>query len=152
MEDALYKIDSLQRLAGFSGVTDALLDETTILNFPHLLEEHQLTEVLVLILILLEAIKAQRPLVSKGTIMDATLIHTPSSTKNREQARDPEMHQTKKGKHGSFGMKVHAVADVDSKAVHTVEIAAANEADINILPKQLGGGRRGYFWRYGLYQ
>ncbi|MBY0498133.1 MAG: transposase, partial [Nitrosomonas sp.] len=60
--------------------------------------------------------------------------------KKREQAHDPEMHQTKKGKHGYFGMKVHAGADVDFGAVHTVEIAAANEADINILPKQLGGG------------
>jgi len=73
----------------------------------------------------------------KMPCVDATLIHTPSSTKKRERARDPEMHQTKKGKHGHFGMKVHAGADVDSGAAHTVEIAAANEADINILSKQL---------------
>lgn len=112
MEDALYEIESMRRFAGFSGVTDTLPDETTILNFRHLLEKHELTAVL------LEAInahlKAQGLLVSKGTMVDATLIHAPSSTKNREQARDPEMRQTKKGKQWYFGMKVHVGADVDS--------------------------------------
>lgn len=135
MEDALYEIESMRRFAGFNGVTDALPDETTILNFRHLLEKHELTAVL------LEAInahlKARGLLVSKGTMVDATLIHAPSSTKNREQARDPEMHQTKKGKQWYFGMKVHVGADVDCGAVHTVEVSAANEADINVLPKLL---------------
>lgn len=73
----------------------------------------------------------QRLLVSKGTMVDATLIHAPSSTKNRELARDPEMRQTKKGKQWYFCMKVHVGADVNSGAVHTVEITAANEAYIN---------------------
>lgn len=135
MEDALYEIESMRRFAGFSGVTDALPDETTILNFRHFLEKHELTG------LLLEAIntylKAQGLLVSKGTMVDATIIHAPSSTKNREQARDPEMHQTKKGKQWYFGMKIHVGADVDSGAVHTVEVTAANEADISILPKLL---------------
>ena len=83
-------------LKRFSGVTDNLPDETTILNFRHLLEKHELTAVL------LEAInahlKSEGLLVSKGTMIDATLTHMPSSTKNREKARDPEMRQTKKGK------------------------------------------------------
>ena len=82
MEDALYEIDSMRRFAGFGGTTDALPDETTILNFRHLLERHELTAVL------LEAInthfKARGLLVSKGTMVGATLIHAPSSTKNRE--------------------------------------------------------------------
>ena len=135
MEDALYEIESMRRFAVFRGVTDALPDETTILNFRHLLENHELTAVL------LEAInaqlKAQRLLVSKGTMVDATLIHAPSSTKNQERARDPEMRDTKKGNQYYFGMKVHVGADVDCEVVHTVEITAANEADINVLPKLL---------------
>ena len=135
MEDALYEIESMRRFAGFGGVTDALPDETTILNFRHLLEKHELTAGL------LEEInmhlKDQGLLVSKGSMVDATLIHAPSSTRNREQARDPEMHQTRKGKQWYFGMKVHIGADVDSGAVHSVEITAANEADINVLPKLL---------------
>ena len=135
MEDALYEIESMRRFAGFSGVTDALPDETTILNFRHLLEKHELTAGL------LEEInmhlKDQGLLVSKGSMVDATLIHAPSSTKNQERARDPEMHQTRKGKQWYFGMKVHIGADVDSGAVHSVEITAANEADINVLPKLL---------------
>lgn len=120
---------------GFCGVTDTLPDETTILNFRHLLEKHELTA------LLLEAInahlKAQGFLVSKSTMVDATLIHVSSSSKYREQARDPEMRQTKKRKQWYFCMKVHVGADVDSGAVHKVEVTAANEADINVLPKLL---------------
>lgn len=135
MEDALYEIESLRRFAGFSSVTAALPDETTILNFRHFLEEHDLTAAL------LDEInghlKAQGLLVSKGSMVDATIIHAPSSTKNQDKARDPEMHQTKKGNQWYFGMKIHIGADVDSGAVHTVEVTAANEADINLLPKLL---------------
>ena len=102
-----------------------------MLSFRHLLEQHVLT------VVLFEAInahlKAQGLLVSKGTMVDATLIHAPSSTKNREQARGPEMRQTKKGSHGTW----HEGADVDLEAVHTVEVTDANEADINVLPKLL---------------
>jgi len=135
MEDALYEIESMRRFAGFGGVTDALPDETTILHFRHLLEKHSLT------VILLEEINArlqdQGLLVSRGTMVDASIIHAPSSTKNQEQSRDPEMHQTKKGKQWYFGMKMHIGADVDSGAVHSVAITAANEADIRVLPKLL---------------
>ena len=135
MEDALYEIESMRRFAGFGGVTDALPDETTILHFRHLLEKHNLT------VILLGEINArlQDPglLVSRGTMVDASIIHAPSSTKNQEQSRDPEMHQTKKGKQWYFGMKMHIGADVDSGAVHSVAVTAANEADIKVLPKLL---------------
>lgn len=68
---------------------------------------------------------------------DATIIHAPSSTKNQDKARDPEMHQTRKGNQWYFGMKIHIGADVDSGAVHTVEVTPANEADISSLPKLL---------------
>ena len=82
-------------------------------------------------------LKAQGLLVSKGSMVDATIIHAPSSTKNQDKARDPGMHQTKKGNQWYFGMKIHVGADVDSGAVHTVEVTAATEADSNLLPKLL---------------
>jgi IS5 family transposase len=135
MEDALYEIENIRRFAGFSMVSDTLPDETTILHFRHFLEKHNLTAVL------LEEInahlKAKGLLISKGTMVDATIIHAPSSTKNQDKARDPEMHQTRKGNQWYFGMKIHVGADVDSGAVHSVEVTAANEADINALPKLL---------------
>jgi IS5 family transposase len=125
----------MRRFAGFGGLTDALADETTILNFRHLLEKYNLT------VVLLEEINVclqdQGLLVSKGTMVDASIIHAPSSTKNQAQGRDPEMHQTRKGKQWYFGMKIHIGADVDSGAVHSVAVTAANEADINVLPKLL---------------
>ena len=99
MEDALYDMESLRRFAGFPDVAAALPDETTILNFRHLLEQHDLTTRL------LEAVngllKTKGLLVSQGTMVDATIIHAPSSTKNAKGERDREMHQTKKGNSGA---------------------------------------------------
>ena len=99
MEDALYDMESLRRFAGFPNVTAALPDETTILNFRHLLEQHDLPARL------LERVngllKAKGLLVSQGTMVDATIIHAPSSTKNATGERDPEMHQTKKAISGT---------------------------------------------------
>ena len=135
MEDALYDMESLRRFAGFPDVAAALPDETTILNFRHLLEQHDLTTRL------LEAVtgllKTKGLLVSQGTMVDATIVHAPSSTKNAKGERDPEMHQTKKGKQWYFGMKIHIGADVDSGAVHSVRVTAANRADISELPNLL---------------
>jgi IS5 family transposase len=74
---------------------------------------------------------------SKGTMVDATIIHAPSSTKNAQGRRDPEMHQTKKGNQWYFGMKIHVGADVDSGAVHSITVTAANTADISELPNLL---------------
>lgn len=135
MEDALYEIDSIRRFAGFGSVTEALPDETTILNFRHWLEKHKLTEVL--LSTVNDHLKSQGLLVSKGTMIDATIVHAPSSTKNQDQQRDPDMHQTKKGNQWFFGMKIHVGADVNSGAVHSVTVTAANTADIVELPKLL---------------
>jgi IS5 family transposase len=135
MEDALYEIDSIRRFAGFGSVTEALPDETTILNFRHWLEKHKLTEVL--LSTVNDHLKNQGLLVSKGTMVDATIVHAPSSTKNQEQQRDPDMHQTRKGNQWYFGMKIHVGADVNSGAVHSVTVTAANTADIVELPKLL---------------
>ncbi len=135
MEDTLYEIDNIRRFAGFGSVTEALPDETTLLNFRHWLEKHKLTEVL--LSTVNDHLKDQGLLVSKGTMVDATIVHAPSSTMNQEQQRDPDMHQTRKGNQWYFGMKIHVGADVNSGAVHSVTVTAANTADIVELPKLL---------------
>ena len=135
MEDALYEIESIRRFAGYNSVLEALPDESTILGFRRLLEKHKLTTQI------LETInndlKEQGLLVSQGTMVDATIIHAPTSTRNKDKARDPEMHQTRKGNQWYFGMKLHIGADVDSGAVHSVTTTAANVADITELPNLL---------------
>jgi IS5 family transposase len=135
MEDGLYEVESVRHFAGFHSVTAALPDETTILKFRHLLEAHQLTEKL--LSAVNEHLQAKGLLMSKGTMVDATIIHAPSSTKNAQGRRDPEMHQTKKGNQWYFGMKIHVGADVDSGAVHSITVTAANTADISELPNLL---------------
>lgn len=135
MEDALYEIESVRRFAGFTSVTAALPDETTILKFRHRLETHRLTEKL--LTVVNDHLKRQGLLVSKGTMVDATIVPAASSTKNKDKSRDPEMHQTKKGNQWYFGMKIHVGADVDSGAAHSVTVSAANTADISELPKLL---------------
>ncbi|MFC3626284.1 IS5 family transposase [Vogesella amnigena] len=135
MEDALYEIDSVRRFAGFACVTDALPDETTILNFRHLLEKHDLPAQL---LARINAhLQAKGITVSRGSMVDASIIHAPSSTKNAAKARDPEMHQTMKNRQWYFGMKLHVGVDVNSGAVHSVVATAANRSDIEQLPKLL---------------
>jgi IS5 family transposase len=135
-EDALYDSESMRRFAGIELAEDAVPDETTILRFRHLLEKHHLTEaIFAQIRSLLEQ---KRLLLKSGTIVDATIIAAPPSTKNAEQARDPEMHQTKKGKDWHFGMKAHVGTDKRG-IVHSLVTTAANEADIGQLPKLLHG-------------
>jgi IS5 family transposase len=112
-----------------------LPDETTILNFRHLLEQHDLTTRL--FVAVNGMLKAKGLLVSQGTMVDATIIHAPSSTKNAKGERDPEMHQTKKGRQWYFGLKIHIGADVDSGAAHSLSVTAANRADISELPDLL---------------
>ena len=134
MEEALFETTLYREFAGLSSV-ERIPDRVSILRFRHLLEEHQLAPQ---ILAVVNATLADKGLMLKqGTVVDATLIAAPSSTKNQDGERDPEMHQTKKGKQWYFGMKIHVGADVDSGAVHTVEVTAANEADITVLPKLL---------------
>ena len=136
MEDALYEIASMRQFAQLS-LLAAIPDETTILNFRHLLERHGVAAKLL--------VAVNRHLQSKGlllrqeTIVDATIIDAPSSTKNRSGARDPEMHQTKKGNRWFFGMKAHVGVDRDSGLVHTMVSTAANVADVTQTGKLLHG-------------
>ena len=126
MEDLLYEAESVRRFVGLK-LTEPLPDETTILHFRHLLEKHQLGQGV------FEEIKAH--LESKGlrlregTIVDAGIIEAPSSTKNRAGARDPEMHQVKKGNEWLFGMKLHIGVDSQTGVVHSVSTTAANVHD-----------------------
>jgi IS5 family transposase len=136
-EEALYDSITMRRFAGVRTDADVIPDETSILNFRRLLEKHRLTERL---FAEVNAHLAERGLfVGKGTIVDATIIDAPSSTKNEKKERDPEMHQTKKGKQWYFGMKVHVGTDADSGLVHTVKGTAANVADVNVLGELLHG-------------
>jgi len=112
-------------------------DETTVCKFRHLLEEHHLGGEM------LEAVnlhlQSQGVRITTGTIVDATIIHAPSSTKNRDERRDPEMHQTKKGKQWYFGMKAHVGVDSKTTLVQAVVATAANTADAALLPQLLPG-------------
>lgn len=137
-EEALYDSITMRWFAGVSTDADVIPDETTILNFRRLLEQHQLTQRL---LTEINAHLCERGLlVGKGTIVDATIINAPSSTKNAEKKRDPEMHQTRKGKQWYFGMKVHTGTDADYGLVHTVQGTAANVADVTVLGELMHGG------------
>ena len=137
MEDLLYESESVRRFAGLR-LSDALPDETTILNFRHLLEEHSLGQGL------LEEINAhlesQGLKLREGTIVDATIIEAPSSTKNRAGERDPEMHQTKKGNQWHFGMKAHIGVDSETGIVHSISATAANAHDVTEAHNLLHGG------------
>jgi transposase, IS5 family len=128
IEDALYDSQAIRRFVGIDLGRAGAPDATTLLNFRHLLEEHKLTERI------FEAIKAHLAdkglLLREGSIVDATIIAAPPSTKNREHSRDPDMHQTKKGNQWHFGMKAHIGVDVASGLVHTVVGSAAHVADV----------------------
>ena len=142
MEDALYDSESMRRFAGIELVDDAIPDESTILRFRHLLERHQLTErIFGLVRGLLEE---KRLLLKSGTIVDATIIEAPPSTKNEAQARDPEMKQGKKGNSWHFGMKAHVGTDVNG-LVHTLVTTHAGASEFNQLPKLLHGKERGLY-------
>jgi IS5 family transposase len=136
MEEALYEIASLRTFAGLK-LSEPIPDETTILNFRHLLEQYDLAEDI------LKQVNAHLTrkglLLKRGSIVDATIIAAPSSTKNADGERDPEMHQTKKGEQWHFGMKAHIGVDADSGLVHTVKTTAANEADVAQVADLLHG-------------
>jgi IS5 family transposase len=140
LEDALYDSQALQQFARIDLNAEGVPDATTLLNFRHLLETHDLCKGL------FSAINADLTarglLLREGTLVDATLIAAPPSTKNKEKQRDPEMHQTKKGNQWYFGMKAHIGADRDSKLVHTVVVPAANVADITKTAELLHGAEQ----------
>ena len=128
MEEALYDMALFREFVGLDAGEDNLPDESTILRFRHLLEAHNLSSQ---ILATVNATLAAKGLLLKsGTVVDATLIAAPSSTKNSSGERDPEMHQTKKGNQWHFGMKAHIGVDADSGLVHTVVGTAANVNDV----------------------
>src|SRR6202163_1967106 len=137
VEEALYDSATLRQFAGIDLGGEPVPDETTVCNFRHLLEKHNLgEEILGTVNLHLQA-KGVR--ITTGTIVDATIIHAPSSTKNREQSRDPEMHQAKKGKNWYFGMKAHVGVDSKSKIIHSAVVTAANIADCAALLDLLHG-------------
>ena len=141
-EDAIYDSESMRRFARVELGEDVVPDETTILRFRHLLEQHGLTAAIFdEIGGLLEA---RGLLLRAGTIVDATIIAAPSSTKNATAARDPEMKQTRKGQHWHFGMKLHVGTDKRG-IVHTVRATNAAAADITQLPELLHGQERELF-------
>jgi len=143
LEDALYDSQALRGFAGIDLNRDPVPDATTLLKFRHWLERHELTRVL------FEEVgtvlEERGLLMRQGTIVDATIIAAPPSTKNKSKSRDPEMHQTKKGNQWHFGMKAHIGVDVASGVVHTLTGTAANEADINQMAAVLHGREEAVF-------
>jgi transposase, IS5 family len=143
LEDALYDSQALRTFAGIDLSIEDVPDATTLLNFRHLLERHELTKAI------LEQINRhlseRQLLMRQGTIIDATIIGAPSSTKNKKKERDPEMHQTKKGNAWHFGMKAHIGSDAESGLVHTVIGTAANVADLTCANQLLHGGENAAF-------
>jgi IS5 family transposase len=135
-EDAIYDSEAMRRFARVELGHDPVPDETTILRFRHLLEQHGLTAAI------FETVKTllveKQLLLKAGTIVDATIIAAPTSTKNATQTRDPEMHQTRKGNTWYFGMKLHIGTDLKGR-VHTVTATHAAQSDITQLPHLLHG-------------
>ena len=123
----------MRKFTGIDFMTEAVPDETTLCKFRHLLEENGLNK---LFFDAINRVMLQTGHMMKGgTIVDATIINAPSSTKNAEKKRDPEMHQTKKGNEWKFGMKCHIGVDAGSGLVHTMTVAAANTHDITQQPR-----------------
>ena len=127
-EDAIYDSYAMRKFTGIDFMTEAVPDETTLCKFRHLLETNGLNK---LFFDAINRVMVQTGHMMKGgTIVDATIINAPSSTKNAEKKRDPEMHQTRKGNEYRFGMKCHIGVDAGSGLVHTITVTAANEHDI----------------------
>lgn len=137
VEEALYDSRAMRRFTGIDLGEMPVPDETTICKFRHLLETHNLGGRL--FELIAEYLQDNGLKISTGTIVDATIISAPSSTKNREKQRDPEMHQTKKGNQWYFGMKAHIGVDSKTKLMHAVVATAANVHDSQALPDLLHG-------------
>jgi IS5 family transposase len=133
IEDAIYDSYAFRKFMGINFLEEQAPDATTLLHFRHMMEESKIGEQL--FRAINYVIEQSGYMMRGGTIVDATIIDAPSSTKNAEKARDPEMHQTKKGNEWRFGMKCHAGVDAGSGLVHTIEVTAANVHDINITAK-----------------
>jgi IS5 family transposase len=128
MEEALHGTPLLREIAGLDNWSSRLPDETTILRFRHLLEKHKLT--LQILIVVNDLLRAKGLMLRAGTVVDATLIAAPSSTKNASGERDPKMHQSEKGNQWYFRMKAHIGVDAESGLVHTVRAAAGHVNDV----------------------
>ena len=148
-EDALYESPVLRRFVGIDLGRAPAPDESTILQFRHLLEKHELGEAM--LNAVNQYLESRGIRITTGTIVDATIIHAPSSTKNQSGERDPEMHQTRKGKQWYFGLKAHIGVDSKRGHVHSVCTSAASVADKHLLPDLLHGEER-KVWGDGGYQ
>ena len=140
VEEALYDSPILREFARIDLGQEPVPDETTVCKFRHLLEAHDLGSAMMKAVNL--HLQSRGIKIATGTIVDATIIHAPSSTKNADQQRDPEMHQTKKGNPWYFGMKAHVGVDSRTKIIHSVVVTAANVADSRVLPELLHGEER----------
>lgn len=142
-EDAMYDIAVFREFCGFDLGRERIPDATTLLKFRHLLEENDFgKEMFARVGALLQANGVK---VSGGTIVDATLIAAPPSTKNEDKARDPEMHQVKKGNQWHFGMKIHVGADSKTGLIHSASITAANVHDSHEVPNLLHGDETRFY-------
>ncbi len=137
VEEALYDSAGMRHFVGIDLGREPVPDETTVCKFRHLLEQHELGKHL--FERVGEHLQQKGLGLRRGTIVDATIVNAPSSTKNARQERDPEMHQTRKGKQWYFGMKAHVGVDSQSKLIHSVVATAANMADAHALPYLLHG-------------
>ena len=142
-EEALYDVALFRDFCGFDLGDERIADATTLLNFRHLLEAHGLGAAL--FAKVGELLLANGMKLSGGTIVDATLIAAPPSVKNQEKARDPEMHQTKKGNQWHFGMKVHIGVDSQSGLIHSASVTAANVHDRHEVPNLLHGNETRFY-------
>jgi IS5 family transposase len=137
VEEALYDSVAMRAFVGIDLGAEGAPDETTICKFRHLLERHKLGKTL--LRAVNEHLHRSGIKISNGTIVDATIISAPSSTKNKDGERDPEMHQVAKGQQWYFGMKAHIAVDSKHKLVHTILASAANVSDVDALPYLLHG-------------
>ena len=136
-EEALYDSRAMRRFVGIDLGKEAVPDETTILKFRHLMEAHNLGDQL--FHLVNEYLIENGLKVNRGTIVDATIINAPTSTKNKDKARDPDMHQTRKGNQWYFGMKAHIGVDSKTKLIHSIGVTAANVHDSQMLGDLLHG-------------
>ena len=143
MEESIYDRYSFLNFLQIDLVCDRVPDETTILNFRHLLEKNNLTQKV--FLSINNYLQKKGLLMKKGTIVDATIVASPSSTKNKEKKRDPEMSSTKKHGQYYFGMKIHTGVDVESGLIHSVEATTAKMPDIKVMPVLLHGEEESVF-------
>ncbi len=143
IEDAIYDSQAIRGFIGIDLAREAAPDATTLLKFRRLLEEHKLTERI--FATINEHLAVKGLMLKEGTVVDATIIAAPSSTKNQSEGRDPEMHQTKKGNQWYFGMKAHIGVDAKSGLVHTVVTTPANVNDVTQASQLLHGEEKYVF-------